>query len=161
MGDSHRVEVVRGRLSDERAQQLLALWSAHGALAGEAARRRLPQVVALLLDDADGVVGACSVFADSVPLIGGRRFWMYRRFVAPGVPDDAEAALLLAAIGALEDERGEGPDAPLGVCVVVDDVEAMRRRPEAIWPDTLMFYAGYLPDGSQVRIRYFADARIA
>ncbi|HEX3561358.1 MAG TPA: hypothetical protein VHU24_00855, partial [Solirubrobacterales bacterium] len=49
---------------------------------------------------------------------------------------------------------------PLGICVPVTDPEEMRRRPEAIWPDTELIYAGILPEGGHLRIRYFDDATI-
>ena len=55
----------------------------------------------------------------------------------------------------------EDRSTPVGVCVLVDDVELMRRHPEAVWPDTGFLFAGYQADGRQVRIRYFDGARIA
>jgi hypothetical protein len=36
----------------------------------------------------------------------------------------------------------------------------MARRSEAIWPDEELFFAGYLPDDSQLRLRYFWNAKI-
>ncbi len=36
----------------------------------------------------------------------------------------------------------------------------MEQRPEAIWEDPEMVYAGYLPDGTQVRIGYFPGATV-
>jgi len=36
----------------------------------------------------------------------------------------------------------------------------MEDRPEAVWEDTEMMFAGYLDDGTQVRVRYFEDAQI-
>ena len=55
-----RVEVVRGRLTDERAEELVRLWTGHGMLDEEAARGRLREVVCLLLDESGEVVGANS-----------------------------------------------------------------------------------------------------
>jgi hypothetical protein len=36
----------------------------------------------------------------------------------------------------------------------------MERRPDPIWPETELMYAGYLGDGRQVRVRYFWRAEI-
>jgi hypothetical protein len=50
---------------------------------------------------------------------------------------------------------------PVGICWYVGDRELLERRREALWDDTGLLYAGYLPDGSQTRIRYFPRAEIA
>ncbi|MDX6235087.1 MAG: hypothetical protein QOH68_4254 [Nocardioidaceae bacterium] len=154
-----RLEVVRGRLTDALADEILAFWSAHGALVEEVGRQRLPEVVCVLRDGGGELVGVSSVYADAVPLVGNRRFFVYRRFLAPGRSDEDDERMLVAAFDAL-DREGAPTGAPGGLCVFVDDPETMRRHPEAVWPDTEMLYAGYLPDGRQVRIRYFADAHI-
>ena len=62
-----------------------------------------------------------------------------------------------AALGARLRPRGPGP---VGVCVVVRDRAEMERRPEVEWTDPRMLYAGYLADGGQVRVGYFAGATI-
>lgn len=68
---------MRGRLDQARAEELLRFWADRGVLAGEEARRRLPEVVCLLRRD--GVIAsACSVYPAEVALIGHRRFWIYR-----------------------------------------------------------------------------------
>ena len=107
------------------------------------------------------VVGVNSAYEADVPLIGGRRFWVYRRFLHPDVVSEGrDVPFFNAAFDALEADHVVG-DGPVGLCLVVDDLELMRHRPEAIWPDTGLVYAGYLPTGQQVRLRYFADAVIA
>lgn len=159
MAHGHRIEVPPGSLAGRRADQLIALWSHHDALPDDAAPGRLREVVALVIDDRDDVAGACSAVAEAVGLIGGRRFWAYRRFLAPGVPDEVDHQLLVAAYDALGVDRSD--DDPVGLCWLVDDHEVMRRNPEAVWPASQMLYAGYLPDGRQARIRYFDGARIA
>lgn len=156
------VDVVRNRLSDERSQQILAFWKAHGALEGQPALDRLPEVVCVLVDG-DEVVGVNSVQAAAVPLIGGRTFWLYRRFLAPGLTEQGhDIPMLNEAFAALESEFDDGEgQGPLGLCLMIDEPEIMRARPEAIWPETNMLYAGYGARGQQVRIRYFENAKIA
>lgn len=162
MGSPHvRAEVVRGQADERRREQVLALWDRHGVLVGEAARARLDDLVCVLVDEQEDVVGVSSAYVDRPPHLGGRPFWVHRRFLAPGVPAEAEVVLVNEAFAALEAEAvaAEG-GAPVGLCVLVDDPATLARRPEAVWADCDLRYAGYV-DGAQVRVRYFDGARIA
>jgi hypothetical protein len=151
------IEVVRGQLSDARAEQVFRFWSREEALEEDAARERLPEVVCLLIDEAGQIAGVNSVYAAEVPLVGARRFWIYRNLLVPEA-SSAEAPMLNAAFTALEDEFESDRSGPIGICRLVAD--PTERRPEAIWPETKLMYAGNLDDGRQVRIRYFWDAII-
>ncbi len=103
-----------------------------------------------------------------MPLIGGRRFWVYAAQPGPGEPEGEE--LFNAAFDQLNDRYLEDRSGPIGLCVPVSDIELMRRRPEAIWSETGLLYAGTgrqaespmdtRPAGTQLRIRYFYDATI-
>jgi hypothetical protein len=152
-----RVELVDDSTTGDLREQVLRLWATHGVLDGSLAVDRLGAVVCVLVDGAGIVVGTCSAVDTPVPLVGGRRFWSYRRFLASDVDEESEAALFTFAFDALQ-RRAAGP---IGVCVVLDDLDSLRRRPEAVWPDTGLFHAGYLEDGRPIRLRYFADAVIA
>ena len=155
----YRIEVVRGRISGPRSASVLAFWAEHDALTEEAARRRLPQVVSLLLDEGDRVAGVNSVCPERVPLIGDRLLWIYRAFLAPEVPPKHHREMTEAAHGALAGEfQGEG-DEPIGVCLLAAE-ESVPRDTETLWPGSGMLHAGYLPDGRQVRVGYFEGARI-
>jgi hypothetical protein len=153
------IETVRGGLSDARAEQLLGFWSRQGALEGEAARRRLPEVVCVALDRAGEIVGVNSVYPENVILIGGRRFWIHRSFVLASA-SGAEPEMISRAFAALEREFEESREGPVGLCLVVSDPVEIERRREARWPETELMFAGYTPDDRQVRIRYFEDAVI-
>ena len=152
------IEVVRGRLSEARSEQILALWAANGVLEGEAARERLAEVVCVALDEAGEVAGVNSAHAEDVAPVD-RRFWRYRSFL-PGAGREGAAAMFNAAFEAL----GEGfdPDAPgpIGLAVTISDRAEMESRPEAVWEDEQLFYAGYRDDGSQLRLRCFWNAKI-
>ena len=153
------IEVVRGHLSDDRAAQLLEFWSTNTALGEAAARQRLDEVVCVLLGGAGEIVGVNSVYPDSVGLIGGRRFWIYRSFLLP-VAANAGPRMISAAFAALEEDFDPVGDGPIGLCILIGDRANMTRRPDAEWSDPRTLYAGYLADGRQVRIAYFADAKI-
>jgi hypothetical protein len=153
------IEVVRGQMTDERADKLLGFWSTQRALDEAAARERLGEVVCVLRDGAGEIAGVNSVYPQSVPLVGGRPFWMYRSMLLPAV-SSADPEMINAAFSALEDEFEPTASGPVGLCLVVGDRAEMDRHPEAIWPESKLMFAGYLEDGRQLRIRYFEGAAI-
>jgi hypothetical protein len=153
------IETVRGQLSNPDAGRVVTMWERSGMLTGGAARERLSEVICVLREPDGSLSGVNWAFPDDVALVGGRRFWMYQSVLAESRAD-AAPAMIEHAFAALEqdfDPQGRGP---IGVCVVLHDPEDMRQRPEAEWADPRMLYAGYLPDGGQVRIGYFAGATI-
>jgi hypothetical protein len=152
------IEVVRGRLDRGRADELLSFWAQRRALSVEEAQRRLPEVVCVLRQR--GVLaGASSVYPAEVPLVGRRRFWIYRSLLDQAVADQARP-MIRATFNALEAEFDPAPGSPLGLCVLVGDPDERRRHPQAEWSDPHLLYAGYLADGRQVRIAYFDGAVI-
>jgi hypothetical protein len=153
------IEIVRGQMTEARADQILGFWSREGVLEGEAARQRLSEVVCVLVDGGGEIAGVNSVFAANVPLIGGRQFWIYRRFLV-GDASSAEQAMITTAFTALEKEFEPSEAGPIGLCVLVADPAEMERHPQAIWPETELMFAGYLKDDRQARIRYFWEAPI-
>lgn len=150
---------MRGQLEGDPAERVLRFWADRGALEGEAARQRLDEVVCLLLDDTGEIIGINSVQEEPLGLVGGRPFFVYRAYLPDGGADSA-VAMFNAAFEVLDAEYRADRSRPVGICVLVTDPEEMRRRPEAIWPETELIYAGILPEGGQLRIRYFDDATI-
>ena len=148
-------EIVRGHV-DEWSERLLAFWTGNGVLSEAQGRERLPQVVAVLLDADGEIAGVSSVYEADVPLIGNRRFWIYRNFLLPRAAD-GWPQLVGATFDALQ--AGFDPAGPIGLCLALTPDEAAR-RPEAVWDDPPMLYAGYLADGRQVRIGYFQGATV-
>ncbi len=103
-----------------------------------------------------------------MPLIGERRFWLYSGEPPPGHPEgDEEFNRTFAELDARYQEDRSGS---IGLCVQVSDAELMRRRPEAVWPETDLLYAGTqrgpislaadAPSVTQLRVRYFYDATV-
>jgi hypothetical protein len=106
----------------------------------------------------DGELGQ-SIEEQAVPLIGNRRFWVYRADPAPWDAGGEEA--FNDKFGELEAAFQTDRSGPVGICVPVGDPEAIRAHPEALWETTNLLYAGTAPDGAQLRIRYFREAAIA
>ncbi len=104
------------------------------------------------------VVGSCSAYAANVAMIGGRRFWVYRNVLDEMVAEQS-STMIRASFNVLAGEFDGSKGSPIGLCVLADG-GLRRRHPEAEWSDPRMVYAGYLPEGHQVRIAYFAGAVI-
>lgn len=156
-GRPGRVEVVRDHLTATRADELLAFWAQHAALPRPESERRLREVVSVLLED-DVVVGVSSVFTALVPVLGGRRYYVHRCLV-PERPE-AELELAQATFAALDAEFDPAGAGPIGLCLLLPDVPWVRARPEAMWTEPRLVYAGYTRDGRQVRVDHFAHARV-
>ena len=93
---------------------------------------------------------------EPVGILGGRRLWVHR---GASLGDPAAPEINIA-FSSLEGEFDPDGDDPIGLCLLVSDRAEMEHRPEAVWEDTEMMFAGYLEDGAQVRVRYFEDAQI-
>lgn len=158
MDQGHSIEVVQGRLGGAEEADVLAFWAERANLSGEAARERLGQVVCLLRDADGTLAGVNSAYEQAVALIGGRRFWVHRSLLAPGLGDEEWERMLIACFDQLASEFD--PAGPIGLFVAVDDPGLPERMPEAIWPRSGFVYAGFLPDGRQARIRYFPEGRV-
>ena len=163
MSDGERTtEVVRGALDEKLAERILAFWERHSALRGDQARDRLDQVICVMWDESGEVIGVNSADGMTIPELGGRRFWVHRSLFAPTADVTAWEEMLETTFEVLADEfsEAEGATPPIGVCALVGDPAILDRRPEALWPDLRFLYAGYLPDGRQIRIRYFDEGRV-
>ena len=154
-----RIEVVWRGLDPELSNRLVDFWVGHGVLGEAAARQRLAEVICVLFDRDGEIAGVNSAYAAQAPLVG-RSFWIYRRFLASAADAEAERLMIKAARDVLARQFSGAPDEPLGFCVLIQDRLTMERYPEAEWADVGMLFAGYTPEGVQVRIGYFEGARI-
>jgi hypothetical protein len=114
------------------------------------------------------LAGGQKIEERALPVIGGRPFFLYSGETPPGDAQGDE--LFNATFDQLDARYQEDRSGPIGVCVPISDPELMRRRPEAIWPETKLVFAG-VQDGAaalgeaspvptQLRIRYFYDATV-
>jgi hypothetical protein len=156
IADQLTIDAVRGGLDDATAQRLRAFWAQHGALDGDAATRRLAEVVCVLRGPDGSLAGAASVFPTDLPLIGNRRFYVLRTLL-PGLARERFFDVFATAYEVLDAEYDGVAEAPIGLCALLEEPER-RARPEAEWLDPRTIYAGYLGDGRQVRLAYFSAA---
>ena len=111
----------------------------------------------MLRDAAGGIVGVNSVYPQDLALMGGAVSGSIE-VPAPGRRERG-ARGHPASFAALERVRAGGTG-PVSLCVLVVDPAEMEGRPEALWPETQLMYAGYLDDERQARIRYLEGAAI-
>lgn len=145
-------------MDDARASEVLQFLTREGELNQETARRWLSEVVCLAVED-ERLVGVSAAHPATVALIGGRPLWLYRSVLAPP-SHDRWSEMFNRAFDVLAGEF-DADGAYIGLCVLVEDPAETTRRPEAVWPETDLMFAGYLDDGRQVRLRYFWGAAIA
>src|SRR5262245_13293555 len=149
-----------GELTEERAAAIVEFWTAHGALSEhEEVEERLGEVVCVLVDESDEIVGVNTAYGAEVAVIGGRPFWVYRSYLLPQAAE-ADSAMINAAFDSLEAVFDPAGGGPIGLCVLLADPDEIARRRELVWGDTGLMYAGYLDDERQLRIRYFDEAAI-
>ena len=84
---------------------------------------------------------------------------MYRNVLDQIVAEQAPA-MIRGTFDALAAEFDGASGSPVGLCVLAGP-DLRRQRPEAEWTDPRMLYAGYSPEGLQVRVAYFDGAVIA
>jgi hypothetical protein len=154
-GGGEEIEVVRDALDDQRSDQVLRFWVDRGGLTEQVARERLPGVVCVARNESGGIAGVNSVY-EAMPRPPARPMWVYRSLLAEHSAD-LWTEMFITAFDALEPEFEPSRGGPLGVCLLLDSSQ-MKDRPEAIWPEEDLIFAGYVPDGRQVRVRWFWDA---
>src|SRR3954447_9811677 len=102
MGASYgSIEVVRGRLTEERSDALVRFWTAAGALDEAAARERLAEGGCILVGHDGEIAGVNSVYPATLDLVGGRRFWVYRSYIKPDYAETARPAMAAWVYGGL------------------------------------------------------------
>lgn len=151
-----RVEAARGAQGQELRTEILTFWAENGALEGREAEARLDEVLCVLRDEEGSITGVNSAVAANVPVVGDRRFWVYRSFLVSSAAGSFRE-MIRCAFDLLAADFDPGSDDPIGLCVLVGADEAAA-HPDVEWQRPRMIYAGYGADGRQVRVGYFKDA---
>jgi hypothetical protein len=160
LAEAHSIEVVRGRRDAGLDDELVAFWTAHGALSEAVARARLEHVVCVLRDGGGSIVAANSVFDEPVPMLGGCRLWVYRSFAPSAEARAAADEMLAAARDALAAEFDPDSPGPIGICRLIRDREIIETRREPVWPVSELMFAGWSAGGEQLRVVYFEGAKV-
>jgi hypothetical protein len=150
-----QIEVAQAAQDGPLREEVLEFWRDRVGFSGEAAERRLGEVVCVLRDEGR-VAGVSSVYAANVEVLAGWRFWIFRCLLAEGL-DDSLSGLISATFNALDGVHTTDRGEPVGLCVLLDPAQRRHVSPAAEWSDPRMISAGYLPDGRQIRIAYFSN----
>jgi hypothetical protein len=142
------------------AAGLVALWTSTGALAAEAARRRVAEAAYVALDDSDGVIGVSTIRLGQNAHLG-LPMWSYRTFVSPAHREGDIAFLLLHRTrDLLVERRREGVDTrAAGMLMEVQNEILKRARNEAVWRTTRFTFIGEDEVGAHHRVFFFPGAR--
>ena len=153
------LDLVRGDLGSELSSEVLGFCSENWPLSEAEAVARLRTVVSVLRDD-DGIAGVGFASQRRIEEVGNRTFWIYEALLRPGASESDRLRMLEASFAALEAEYTEKRTGPIGLALLIANQAMITRRPEAIWPELGLMYAGYTRDREQIRLAYFEDARV-
>lgn len=155
-GTESTIEVVRGRIGGDLADEVISFRRERSDLEEAALRDELPRIVSVARDGGGSIIGMSSVRAGT-PRPPAKPMFVYRHDLAEEW-SSAGAGLFTSAFAALEAEFNPDQAGPLGVCTLPSDPSEIAGRPEAIWPEEGLIFAGRLADGREVRVRWFWDA---
>lgn len=139
----------------------LALWAELGVLPPGVDPERRTDQICVAAYQADRLVGLCS--AEVLPLDFLRqRMAMVRVLTAPAARGaDLARRLVIAGRDLLEDWSADHPEeAVMGIGALIDTPDLARAAQRACWPTTGLQLARYTDRGGQIRIYWFAHARI-
>lgn len=155
--DGYAIDVVRGTVDQELADELVAFWTDHRALSEEAARRRAPEVICVLRGPEGAITAVNSAYEDRVEALGGRLLWVYRSFAATDAARAAFESMFSAAAESLGGDYRGGESTPWGLYLLGGDPPPGTDPALTVWPVSGLILAGYTEAGSQIRVRYFPD----
>lgn len=126
-------------------------------------RTRLKQVVLVIRNEADEVVGASTSYKAYISQLKNNLF-AFRCFIDPAfrIPG-LTSTLLVKTRDFLEqtsEQEVDDKDRCIGMITLVENERIMKFRNEAIWPASKMVYIGNSPKGYHIRVYYFKKALI-
>ena len=149
------------QISDEDASDLLAFWKREGAIPDEAqAKARLKQVVILARDAQGEIAGVCTALPMTPPQLA-QPMYFWRTFVAPKWRTSRLFFTLLTHSFDALDEYARERDFPcIGVLLELENARFGEVFRKAEWHKTHFVYIGKSPRDLDMRVRYFAGAKL-
>jgi hypothetical protein len=142
-------------------EQVLEVWKSHGGPLGKEAEQRLGQLVFVVKNSADEVVGISSAFKSYVKQLRNH-FYFFRLMIVRGyrVPGLTSKLLVITRDYLESVHQQEQVNPPVGLITLVENESLKKSRTEAIWPASKMVYIGNTGKGDHIRVYYFKGARI-
>jgi len=141
--------------------EVIAFWRTYSLLprrVDELARAAALCVVAYRGED---LVGVSTILIRQLPMLRAR-FAMFRCAVAPDVRQEGVAGqLAVRCRDVLEAWSAANPQQQvLGMACVVQGAELSEKKAQPFWPLSRMALAGYNDRGEQIRVVWFAHAKV-
>lgn len=148
-------------LQPEDAARVREFWLAHHAIPSSAdAERRLAQV-AMIASDASGQVAAVATALPLLPPRFGQPMYYFRAFVAPfWRTSKLVREITHQSCDALEAFARERDFPCIGVLLELENEGFYRALRKPVWWNPRFYYAGRSERGLEVRVYYFAGARL-
>lgn len=147
--------------SRDNDDAVLQFWEREGALANDIkAQERLKEVV-LDARDSDGrLAGVCTAVPMTLPRLAQPMYY-YRCFIGKQWRNSRLVfRLLLRAFDLLEDYARANGFACIGVVLELENTRFGETLRAPVWPSTGFIYVGKSGRGLDLRLRYFAGARL-
>jgi len=161
MSDFDYINVWGSELLASLKEEIVSFWIDNNAMSEGDARQRISQVGFVAKHrETDKVAAVLSVFETLSPRIK-KNFYAYRIFVGEQFRKQHLAGRVLNLANAFfEQQFLLGKTENVGLLIVSENKQFNAYRNEAVWPATGFTFIGYTPDGSQIRLKYFREARI-
>ncbi len=146
----------------ELKREILIMWKQHNpGIEERKAEERLSQVVYIIKNELDQVVGVSTAFKAYIKQYRNY-FYSIRLLILPTFRSHKLATtLLVKSRDFLESIREEDkPDPAIGLITLVENELLKQNKREAIWPASKMIYAGNSSKGHHIRIYYFKGAMV-
>lgn len=154
-------QVVWRCISEEQIEQVVAFWTGLGILPSDEAYKRAQQVVIIIKNQIDEVIGISTAFYFQFDKLQAY-VYAYRCLIKKEARVvGLETKLTIETKMALEaDAKTILKNKPVGMLAVVQNKALKTKCNKAVWPDIELIYIGDTPTGDQYRISYFENARI-
>ena len=154
------IESVWGVVTPALRDELVAFWLAHGAFADAAQARVRAQQAVLVARDADGAV--CAVGTAVVRVLPRLRqpMYYYRQFFAPSVRGQGWSYGFISAARRILETANAARPTPEALGLLLEIESPLLARRMACAQEYEFTFIGYSPRGLQLRVAYFAGARL-
>jgi hypothetical protein len=161
MTAGYRLENVWKDKPEALKDEIVRFWLAHQALPGEVqARQRVDQVIFVLRDQDNEIIGVNTAYPALNPYLGLKLFH-YRVFVSPAYRNlDLATKLTVTACDFFNERFLAGKDLDIiGLFAVIESPLLHRAMSSAVWQDRLI-YIGKDERGNPLRVYYFDGVRM-
>ena len=135
-------------------------WLREKVVAEDQIRLRSEQLVCLMTDEQDEIVGVTTAYEEQVDFLR-HKMVMFRQYIAPGARNAwVPYELARESIDILEGYYNDAKDGPLGIMTIIEN-DRMLKKNYAVWPRINLVYVGSTARGQHIRVRYFKHATLA